>query len=107
MWEISKRMKFSDDFPSIHDSLYEYNGRRCTLFEIGHSMSSMQLKRIIQLLNKQGIPIESLNFYEYGRSDALRHLFVMMKGSDEEILYFMLDKDVWRRMVRVLLTLSH
>ena len=96
-------MNTPEEYPSIHRRLSPYQGRPSTLFEIVKALPSKQLKQIISHLNAQGIAIEKIFVYEYGAADTLRHLFVRMKGADEDIPYFMLDKKVWNIIVKEIL----
>lgn len=97
------KMKKSGSFISIHDHRYSYDGRLYSLYEIGCKLSSLQLRKITESLRAQGLPIESLEFYEYGQSDTLRHLFVKWINQNELIPYFQLDKDVWGSIVKGIL----
>lgn len=97
-------MNTSEEYPSIHRRLYPYQGRQCTLFEIVKALPSNQQKQIISHLKAQGIAVEDISVYEYGSADTLRHVFVRMKGADEDIPYFMLDKDVWNQIVTLIVS---
>lgn len=88
-------MKESERFISIHDHRYSLDGHLYSLYEIGRKLSSLQLCKIAETLRAQGLPIESLDFYEYGDSDTLRHLFVKCIDSGDWIPYFQLDKEIW------------
>lgn len=96
-------MKESERFISIHDRCYSLDGHIYSLYEIGRELSSLQLREIAESLRAQGLPIESLEFYEYGDSDTLRHLFVKCIDSRDKIPYFQLDKEIWESMVKEIL----
>lgn len=88
-------MQETEPFPSIHVRCYHFNGRICSLYEIGRSMSRPLLDRLVSTLQSQGCPVESLQFYEYGDSDSLRHLFIKLEGQEAPVPYFQLDRDLW------------
>lgn len=91
-------MPETESFPSIHTRRYLLNGRVCSLYEIGRSLSRPHLGEIVRALQFQGYPIESLEFYEYGEADTLRHLFVKLKGQEPQP-YFQLDRDLWLAII--------
>lgn len=91
-------MQKTELFPSIHTRRYSYNGQICSLYEIGRSLSRPRLDGIVKVLQSQGHPVESLEFYEYGNSDTLRHLFVKLKGQEPQP-YFQLDRDLWLAII--------
>lgn len=91
-------MQESDHFPSIHVRRYLHCGKLCSLYEIGRSLSRSHLDGVIKALQSQGYPIESLEFYEYGEADTLRHLFVKLEGQEPQP-YFQLDRDLWLAIV--------
>ena len=95
-------MQETAPFPSIHTRCYLLNGRVCSLYEIGRSLSRSRLDGVVKALHSQGHPIESLEFYEYGDSDTLRHLFVKLEGQEVPIPYFQLEKKVWQMIVKEL-----
>lgn len=94
-------MQESDHFPSIHARRYLYGGQLCSLYEIGCSLSRPHLGEVVRALQSQGYPIESLEFYEYGNSDTLRHLFVKLKDQTP-LPYFQLDRNLWLAIIREL-----
>ncbi len=91
-------MQDTEPFPSIHTRCYSYNGEICSLYEIGQSLSRTHLSKIVKSLQAQGYPIKSIEFYEYGKSDTLRHLFVKLKGQEPQP-YFQLDRDLWLAII--------
>lgn len=91
----------TEPFPSIHVRCYRCNGRMCSLYEIGRSLSRTRLDRLVSTLQSQGCPVESLQFYEYGDSDSLRHLFVKLEGEEPQP-YFQLEKGIWQMIVKEL-----
>lgn len=97
------KMKESESFVSIHDHRYTFDGHLCSLYEIGRKLSSSQLRKITESLRAQGLPIESLEFYEYGQSDTLRHLFVKCIGQEELIPYFQLGEKTWESIIVAIL----
>lgn len=99
-------MQESDHFPSIHVRRYLHSGHLCSLYEIGRSLSRSHLSETVKALQSQGYPIESLEFYEYGDSDTLRHLFVKLKGQ-EALPYFQLEEEVWQMIVKKLAASTH
>lgn len=95
-------MQKTESFPSIHTRCYSYNGQICSLYEIGQSLSHIHLSKIVKSLQAQGYPVESLEFYEYGNSDTLRHLFIKLKGEENLIPYFQLEKEIWLAIIKEL-----
>lgn len=91
-------------FPSIHDRRYMHNGHLCSIFEIGSSLPARNMKLIINQLKAQGIPVRRLEFYEYGPSDVMRHLFVWMEGETTSIPYFQLNSDYWKAIVELIVS---
>lgn len=91
-------MPETESFPSIHTRRYLLNGRVCSLYEIGRSLSRSRLDGVVKALQSQGHLVESLEFYEYGDSDTLRHLFVKLKGQEPQP-YFQLDRDLWLAII--------
>lgn len=90
------------DFPSLHAPQYLHQGHLCSIYEIGCRLSAKDLQKIIHDLNAQGYPIKRLEFFEYGPSDTLRHLYVWLQDSNEGIPYFQLDLSYWQAIVRTI-----
>lgn len=87
-------------FPSLHAKQYLYQGRVCSIYEIGCQLSAKELQQIVNNLKEQGYPIERLEFFEYGPSDTLQHLFVWQQDKNEGIPYFQLDVLYWQAIVK-------
>ena len=96
-------MTSSHSFPSLHDCVYEHQGRKCSLYEIGALLSNSRLSQIALALQSKGFPIEKLEFYEYGKADSLRHLFIKMKDKKKSIPYFQLDIVFWNAIIEEIL----
>ena len=96
-------MQETEPFLSIHTRCYRCNGRMCSLYKIGRSLSRTHLDRLVSTLKSQDHPIESLEFYEYGNSDTPRHLFVKLEGKETPVPYFRLEKEIWQMTVKELL----
>ena len=93
---------FRMNFPSLHARIYRYGDQLYSLYEIGQSLSTRQMQQLIAALHQKGLAIESLEFFEYGPSNTLRHLFVRIKGQSEAMPYFQLNPDDWRILVEEL-----
>lgn len=92
-------MQDTEYFPSIHTRCYPYNGQICSLYEIGSNLSHTHLSKIVKSLQSQGYPISSLEFYEYGKSNALRHLFIKLEGKEKSVPYFLLNRELWLAII--------
>lgn len=94
------------EFPSLHARIYRRGIGLYSLYELGRQLSRRQMQQLIHLLNEKGFPIEELEFFEYGPSDSLRHLFVKMRGTKEAIPYFQLSPECWQAIVEQILCIS-
>lgn len=67
------------------------------------SLTKKQQREIIDTLQSQGINIVKIEAYEYSDAPGIKHLFFYFaEDSRKAIPYFMLDSEVWEKILHVI-----
>ena len=67
------------------------------------SLSKKQQREIIDTLQSQGIDIVKIEAYEYADASGIKHLFFYFaEDSKKAIPYFMLDSEVWEKILQAI-----
>ena len=69
------------------------------------SLTKKQQREIIDTLQSQGINIVKIEAYEYAEAPGIKHLFFYFEeNSKKAIPYFMLDSEVWEKILQSILS---
>ena len=67
------------------------------------SLTKKQQREIIDTLQSQGINIVKIEAYEYADAPGIKHLFFYFaEDSKKAIPYFMLDSDIWEKILQAI-----
>lgn len=73
-------------------------GEPLSLYDICRRLSKWQWKHIIERLQEEGMDIERIEAYEYPEAREIKHLFIHFKGTAEEIPYFLLPTETFKKI---------
>ena len=67
------------------------------------SLTKKQQREIIDTLQSQGINIVKIEAYEYADAPGIKHLFFYFaEDSKKAVPYFMLDSEVWEKILQAI-----
>lgn len=71
-----------------------------TIYTHYKQLSKKQRQHLLATLQSQGIDIVKIEAYEYSDAPGIKHLFFYFaEDSKKAIPYFMLDSEVWEKMI--------
>ena len=73
-------------------------GEVLSLYDICCRLSTQQWKHIIERLQEEGINVKKIEAYEYPEAKEIKHLFIHFKETAEEIPYFLLPTETFKKI---------
>ena len=71
-----------------------------TIFTKYKQLTKKQRQQLLATLQSQGINIVKIEAYEYADAPGIKHLFFYFaEDSRKAIPYFMLDREVWKKIL--------
>ena len=71
-----------------------------TIFTKYKQLTKKQRQQLLAALQSQGINIVKIEAYEYADAPGIKHLFFYFaEDSRKAIPYFMLDREVWKKIL--------
>lgn len=74
-----------------------------TIYTKYKQLTKKQRQQLLAALQSQGINIVKIEAYEYTDAPGIKHLFFYFTGdSKKAIPYFMLDSEVWEKILQAI-----
>ena len=71
-----------------------------TIYTKYNQLTKKQRQQLLAALQSQGINIVKIEAYEYSDAPGIKHLFFYFaEDSKKAIPYFMLDREVWKKIL--------
>lgn len=67
-------------------------------------LTSAQRKRLVKSIRERGIPLREIQPYTYAETPGIKHVFLYFEGEKKPTPYFLVEKEIWEEICRIILS---